>query len=124
MIFMSEGQTLQCEASAATSLCVTVYARTTNTIRLDQRLPMTPQRVGFFALTGAATVDTVVAALGAGIFYEVININIANSNSAARTVRVWHVDEGDTAGTDNFIAYDATVPANGSLTIGEMGISA
>jgi hypothetical protein len=120
MIFMTAGQTLECEASAATSLCVTVYAKVTP---LSSPNNWSYQRVGFSALTGAATVD-VVTTCPSGSSYEVININVANSNSSARAVRVWHVDSGDAAGSDNFIAYDATVPGNGALTINKDGVSA
>lgn len=122
MIFMTPGQTLQCEASAATSLCVCVYARVSPTTQ-SKSATYTLQRVGFFALTGSGTVDTVVTCPD-GFRYEVININIANSNSSNRSVRVWHVDVADAAGTDNFIAYDSVVPGNGALTINKDGTSA
>ena len=118
---MIPGQTIQCEASAATSLCAQVFAEVAPTT--PSKSPPVKKRVGFSALTGAATVDTVVTC-PAGSYYQNISINIANSNASNRTVRVYLVDSGDAVGTDNFLAYNSVVPAAGSLTINDVGASA
>lgn len=121
MISMIPGQTIQCVASAVTSLCAQVFAEVVPTT--PSKSPPIKQRVGFSALTGTPTVDTVVTC-PSGYYYQNISINIANSNASNRTVIVYLVDSGDAVGTDNFLAYESVVPAKGTLTINEVGASA
>ncbi len=123
-ISMIAGETIQCRPSVVDVLSVSVYADVSTDMTRANKQPSTAQRVGYGVLPNAGADTTIVSALASGYYYGEVVINIANSDTVNRTIRVYHVESGGSPSTSNRLAYDSVVPANGALTINANGISA
>lgn len=65
----------------------------------------------------AATTETNLYAVPSATEAVISTITICNTASAAATYRISAVPSGDTASTENFVAFDASVPGNDTIAL-------
>lgn len=65
----------------------------------------------------SATTETNLYAVPSATESVISTITICNTASAAATYRISAVSSGDTVSTENYIAYDASVPGNDTIAL-------
>lgn len=108
VILDTVGDTIQAEASAASSITVTCYGVETASGT------ETYKRLGQTQLTGSGTQDTIYTVPGSTSTVCVV-IVIANTSGSARTIKLWNVPNGNSPGDANAILGTVATPANSSI---------
>ena len=108
IILDTAGDTIQAEASAASSITVSCYGIETAS-GTD-----TYKRLGVAQLTGAATQDTIYTVPASTITICSV-IVIANTSGSERTIKFWDVENGGSPGDANAILGTVTIAANSSI---------
>lgn len=108
IILDTVGDTIQAEASAASSITITCYGIETAS-NTD-----TYKKLGQSQLTGSGTQDTIytVPASTSTVCSVII---IANTASSARTFKLWHVPNGNSPGDGNALFEDIDICANSTI---------
>lgn len=121
IILDTVGDTIQAEASAVSSITITCYGIETVSA-VD-----TYKKLGQTQLTGSGTQDTIytVPASTSTVCSVII---IANTASAVRTFKLWHVPNGNSPGDSNVLFENINMAANSTIvwnkgTIQEMPTS-
>ena len=73
---------------------------------------ITPVKLGTGAVTASPATFYTVPSITRTF---VKDIDISNTTSVDKLIRVYLIPTGDSAGTANALIYDLTIPANGSL---------
>lgn len=105
IILNTVGDTIQAEASAASGITVTLYGiETASSVE-------TYKKLGQAQLTGSGTQDTLYT-VPASTSTVCSNIVVANTTATAKTIKLWHVPNGQSVG-DGYLLFGAiTIAAN------------
>lgn len=108
IILDTVGDTIEAEASAATSVTITLYGIETSS-GTD-----TYKKLGQSQLTGSGTQD-VLYTVPADTSTICSVIIIANTASDSKNINLWHVPNGDSYGDDNALFKALTIEGNTSV---------
>ncbi len=108
IILDTAGDTIQAEASAASSITVNCYGIETAS-GTD-----TYKRLGTAQLTGAATQDVIYTVPASTVTICSV-IVIANTSGSARTIKLWDVENGGSPGDANAILGTVAIAANTTI---------
>ncbi|KKN66026.1 hypothetical protein LCGC14_0475040 [marine sediment metagenome] len=108
LILDTAGDTIQAEASAASSITVSCYGIETTSGTDNYK------RLGVAQLTGSGTQDTIYTVPASTVTICSV-IVIANTSGSSRTVKLWDVENAGSPADANAILGTVTIAANSSI---------